>query len=75
MTYCSLSKMYCPTTFSSDADCQTACAKYATIGTDGAMSGNTVQYRITHLKLIQMGMPAADHCQHTTPMPSSYCNM
>jgi hypothetical protein len=48
---------------------------YATTGMDGASSGNTVQCRITHLKFIMGGMSAMTHCPHTTPTPTSYCNM
>jgi hypothetical protein len=72
--YCDLQVRNCSTTnplftgtanFASRDACETACvaASFATTGTVGATSGNTVQCRIWHLGKAQAG--PATHCPHT----------
>jgi hypothetical protein len=63
--YCRDIQAYCTdgnAEYADNTECQTACSTFATTGSVGDLTGNTVQCRLEHLKYAEAD--AAVHCPH-----------
>lgn len=60
--------------YADDAACQSACAGFATTGTDGDASGDTLQCRVYHLGVAGTDAESATtHCPHAAADGGGVC--
>lgn len=72
--YCYIAARYCTggnKLYNDDAACMTACAGFATTGTQGATGGNSLQCRLYHVNAA--GGDPALHCPHSGVTPTAAC--
>jgi len=76
-SFCNTAQAACTGTlaqWSSVSACQTACASFATTGTNGDTTGNTLQCRQYHAGVALTGATAAaTHCPHIGVTPTAFC--